>query len=445
MKLINVTQYIKKNNSRFNTLKSILPFIILFIAIAIVHIKFQVMNDDENHYINVPLDSSYWNYIVTRYNGWSSRVLVELLTVFLLKCPFIIFKVLDALVFTSIAISLSKIFNKKKIIALNYLICGLVFSFPFSVMASAGWTATTVGYLWTFAAGLACFVPISNMLNGEKINNKLIPLYMLLFIFATDSEQFLLIAILLIICLMFYKKIIKKEKLNYYIYILFAISAIKAIFILLCPGNEARKISEIERFFPNYNELGIFNKVPIGINYTVRSLYKHPVVIYLTYSSLGLLTYLKKEIKYKIIATLFFMITMIFIIGINFLTVIKKIKSPFEIADANILITLFSIMLLTAFLILIYINRKKLKIYSIITLLAGIISQLAIAFTPTIYASGSRTASFLYFSLIIICIDICNNFINKRKYLNTVGANIILMDLINFILLLNVEKFIVRY
>ena len=433
--------------NKFSSLKKAIPFVILFLAILVIHIKFEIMNDDLNHYVNVSLDSTYWNYIVTRYNGWSSRILVELLTVFLLKCPFIVYKILDSFVFTTVAISLSKIFNKQKNDFLNYLICGLVFAFPFSIMASAGWTATTVGYLWTFATGLICFIPISNMLYDKEktISKKFIPLYLLLFIFATDSEQFLLIAGFLITLLIFYKRIIKKEKINSYVYALFILSVIKGIFILLCPGNEARKLSEIKTYFPTFNELSIFNKFSMGINFTIRSLYKHPIVIYLVVSSLCLLTYFKKVKKYKIISTLMSIFILIFVAVINLLTIVKKVESPFEIVNANILITLFSVMLLTMFFILIYINKASLKIWTIITLLAGIISQLAISFTPTIYASGSRTASFLYFSLIILAIDIASNFINKRKYLGIFGINIILMDLANFVLLLNIEKFIVKY
>lgn len=57
----------------------------------------------------------------------------------------------------------------------------------------------------------------------------------------------------------------KKIKINPWVWGYLAAAIASLVFILACPGNEARKQTEISAYFQEFPELTLWNKLDMGI------------------------------------------------------------------------------------------------------------------------------------------------------------------------------------
>ena len=213
--------------------------------------------------------------------------------------------------------------------------------------------------------------------------------------------------------------------------------------ILISPGNAKRMIVETARYYAEYVNFGIIEKLYLGTIPTIGILLKDKVlftVFYIILSASALLKTKNKYIKYILYFNILLILFLVFfktlidiasiptylkigllhnpIIVSAFSTVDSITKSmpvindtirlltyqglPNDVTAPTVLAVLISIYLILSGCWMIFKIFGKEQLFPLILFIVGFISRLAVGFSPTIFASGSRTAFFFYITIIAV-------------------------------------------
>ncbi|MBO6273997.1 MAG: hypothetical protein J6M91_00370, partial [Methanobrevibacter sp.] len=173
-----LTQFIKDN-------LTIIGFFILMLAL---HIIMTFIGDDIG-YANVLSNQSLTDFISFRYHEWSSRLIIDCITVILAKENYIVWKILDIILYTLGVYLVIKFINKDNNKYVALIGVSLFLMYPFFDMAGAGWIATTLNYLWCFVFAMISFIPLINEINGKKTNIFIYIISILSLFYAVNQEQ----------------------------------------------------------------------------------------------------------------------------------------------------------------------------------------------------------------------------------------------------------------
>jgi hypothetical protein len=290
--MINMNNSIKKIN-----FYNYLPFITLFFLILFIH--FIVPNIGDDVYFTTALnDTNLIAFIINRYYIWSSRVIIDsFFAIFNGIFPRIIWQLVDTTMYTLIAILLSKLFNKKANIKFNWILVGLILLYPFGDLESAGFVTTTIAYIWPMTCMLYSFYIIDKIINNRTLMWYNYFLAVITTIICCNMEQscavFFGFAILSILYLI--KNKIFNIKKHYFICILLALCSLELIFILTCPGNSVRALSEINTWFPAYASYNFIDKIYLGIVPTASIILYQKVILFLFSLLLMIYTFINNK------------------------------------------------------------------------------------------------------------------------------------------------------
>ena len=421
------------------------PFLILFITMFIVCLTLKI-NWGDDVWFKEKAGEDLLNYISSRYNTWTSRILIESVMLILLQLPKFIWCLLTSFMITLLSYCISYMFTKNQY-KMNWLIILIVCIYPLNEMNSAGWYATSLNYLYPLALGLFAMLPIKNAILNKKEKIYMYPLYILSLIYACNQEQ--MAAIIFCFYLIFGIYLFINKKLNKFILIQFVLSILSMIFILTCPGNAERSLLEINTWYPEYMNFGTISKIYLGVVSTILTSIFNLKMSLLVLSILIPIVIFKK-CKNSIMKIISFVPLMLICINNIFYDFVSKIypginniindMKIFTIGVKNIEFNLVSLMSLLVSILFIstllisvyFIFKKQEKKYvALLVILAGLFSRFIIGFSSTIYASGMRTFLFLDISVIILIIMILDEFkIFKFKNINYLYGFCLLLALL---------------
>lgn len=432
----------------------ILPFLVLFIAMIILHRFISMTPGDDTWFAQASANYSFPDYIKLRYAGWTGRISSETVLYYIFKDNAMFWKIINPIFIILFAYSMSRMVTEKKLLeknkrrSINWFIClGLLYLSKEVLWESIFWITGSIVYLWGGAAGMFAMLPFKDAVVREYKNAPQNIFYLIFAIYAAlDQEQIALVIIVFSIIInvqlyVKYKKIYKFLILETFVMIIcFLIS-------YFAPGNFVRIHSEINSWLPNYPFYGKLELGFIGMQWLLDGLVNHSRLILLM-----LITTLGGAVfsKYKGIRYGYF--TLIPFIGSSLLVLAVIFKIPDYITNKihflqtynnlfiglqNLLFNfngdykLFSILtikfiiwsiiffLIPFYLIMLY-NFTIKGFYSILIYLAGICSAAIMIFSPTIYASGYRTVfvmNILLFLLFILIIKNINELLKNRYIL----------------------------
>ncbi len=426
-----------------------LPVVVYVILIAFMHINMQIIYDDI-HFSNALNECGIMEWLFKRYNRWSSRFIIEGIMVTVLKYfGMNVWKVLNIAVFLILPFVVNKLLNSKNDIKIKWIIYISIFLIPATCCGETGWVATSTNYLWPLTFGLMLCIPIKNNFEGKIIRKKESIIYLLGLIIAINQEQVAgVLAIIYFFTLCY--NIIKKKK-NNFIIIATIIILINIIFISICPGNSARKISEIKNWFPTYETFNIIEKIELAVFSTIKYITVQGRFVFLVFS--GIILYAvfitNKSKIFRAIAILQFIgcLPLNVINGlipqqfnilketIYILNIDSAIINTFSSSNLQLhMVILYYILMLVCIVISIYAifkNTKDTKI--ILSILAiGIVSKLVMAMSPTMFASAERVTIFLYMAFIIITIYILNYLKENNKKINIAYYSLAVIAMISY-------------
>lgn len=240
--------------------KAYLPFACLFIVMMVIHMKYNLGGDD----VYFGAQALTPDFFIERYMTRSSRMLTEGILVAVLHMPAMVWRVLDVAVVCSICYTITYLFVPKiyKIFG-SWCIFVLFLLYPFKDLSSAGWGATTINYLWPMLFSLLACVPLKKMWNGEHISWKEKIFYLCMMVLAEDLELFWLMIVMVYGAGYF---ILNNKKRYYSLWVTQIIITIASLIkIITCPGNKARYMDEVGYWFPDYENLTIFDKINLGL------------------------------------------------------------------------------------------------------------------------------------------------------------------------------------
>ena len=346
-----------------------------------------------NNYTGNPLSFAYM-----RYMQWSSRFLIEMVLVVIVSLPLILWKVLDTLMIVLLFYSGNKLLNVKDRKILIFEIF-LIMILPWKVFGETGWIATTLNYTWPITLGFYGF----SILLEEKTNFLKQIISFICIIFACNQEQMCCVMLAFIIICFCIRTFQKKN--NKVFLIPFIICILMGVLHIICPGNSMRQISEMQTWYPAYQNFDVLDKISIGIISTVTAILFDFRIIYIAFIGM-LILYIKylplnKKLSYII---QFILVCFIFINIYPFdstqLMFYSKAQESIVITFMNFVLPVLLFSLLISIVIYLILKTKNKYNYMFVLLfLSGICSRLILGFSPTVYASGKRTVIYFY----IVC------------------------------------------
>lgn len=362
-------------------------------------------------------NSDMMSYVTDRYHTWTSRLIIEPFLIIIVHMQNL-WRLLDTAIMLLIAVSISKLIpttNKRKT---NWIITCLMFMYPYGHMATAGWITTTMNYSWPLAFGLFSMLPIKKIIFKEKIKWYEYIFYTASILFALNQEQ--MCVIILAVYSVFTIYFILKKKPVLYMILQSIIGISSLIFILTSPGNYVRKLREVTKWFPEYPNISFIRKIEMGYSSSLFQFIMKPNITFTVFSGLLLLCVIitNKNRLFRWISAIPFISSLAFglfssVLAETFpiITYVQKSMTKFGtgikimtirswIPDIIITLVLVSII----FSLYIIFKNKKYSILTIFIVLLGLGSRMIMAFSPTIWASSSRTFIFMYFAFIICSI-----------------------------------------
>lgn len=409
-----------------------LAIFFLFLLELIATIFITPNKFDDQYFIEQVTNKSILSFVLPRYSWWTSRIFIEFVLCFVLKTSKYLWILIEAGMVALAGYSISKIFVKDSKNENNVMLLFMILLYPLNVMASAGWAATTVNYMWPAATCLFALIPIKKIWNKEKIKPFEYILYTLALLFAGNQEQTCAILVGTYILFTIFM-IIRDKKIHPYMIIQTVIIIASFIFILTCPGNYARNTEEISRHFKDLDTLNVLDKISLGLTSTIALLTAKGNIIYTMLTFLIVINIFSnyKEKSYRIVALIPFISAIILKYTMYITNLMFPYLGSFQelLEEEQVMLTaincnnlLYTLPLIFAFVNFICIVLSLLVIFknlkdnmAVLIFLVGLASRLIIGFSPTIWVSGERTMIFFEFAMIIVSILIWQELVKKSE------------------------------
>lgn len=406
-------------------------FLILLLAHALIRADF----GDDLAYQNILDNQSMFDFLRERYYTWSSRVLIEAVMLLFVTGNVWLWKIADSLMIMLLLWIISELFGgesaQDKMRAQILLFC-LIWIVPFFSLSSAGWITTTINYLWPLTLGLVAMLPLKHRTCGEQIPVWEYGVCPLCALYGANMEQ--MGAILLGSYIVFGGYLFRKrKKLEPFYFVQLLLIAASLAFILTAPGNACRTEAEIQRFFPEFAELSAGQKLWMGFLDTTQYYLAvgdgqksyvfglFALVLWLA----ALLAFGNRKEKRGIPGILMSLVPVLFYWGIgqagNLLLntgLLTRGRNGIGVLAQNrqipgmsffpgglvIFQTVCYLLVLAAVAgtILYVWGVSGEAMLELLILAAGFLSRLVVGFSPTIYASGDRTALFCTAAILIV-------------------------------------------
>ncbi|EHJ53235.1 hypothetical protein [Streptococcus macacae] len=398
-------KYFIKNNYRLLLLYLLISTI--FTLELIVYI-----NDagDQTIFANELKKHGFFEFAIYRYQTWSSRLLIESVTMFMSGHHYIIFDI-SLLGFTFFFLYALKqiIFPEKNHLYLKYSLPIIFITvFPGVLFTSAGLIPTVTNYLFPMFA-----LVIGWYLLNQK-NKFSVLLAFIAIIFAFMQEQFTVLGFIIIGFLLI-SEFIRNKKINAKYLGAFIVSILGLVSAALAPGSDIRLSREIATWYPGFNKLPLITKLLKGYLETNRVLFTTAefnifLVLLLT---IIILSIIKRRFFSAFMISSILYTLVINKLGIsNWFTAVQKIIASqnartnqlyFNIKENLYPLIIYTALLLIIATVIFCLFEEKVKgITAVVILFAGYASRMLVSLSPTIYASQLRTYIPLLFAIFVV-------------------------------------------
>lgn len=396
----------------------------LYIAgILFMHIFINTNLDDDIITREITGSHTLLSWVTFRYENWSARFLHEGIAYYLVWHP-IIWRILNSAIMIAIPQLLKYLTGIKGLYScFCYL---LIMWIPVSALMNAGWMCTTITYLWTAFWGLCSFSLAKYYVDNKGHYFRLLPLLFIISLIFACNHELMAALIFVVICYCIIRHRVNCRHLSVLFIVGLLLDIIQIIFIITAPGNANRILLETQEQFPDFAELSFFKKTGLGIMRAFEfNIINHSFLFFILTAllALGALIY-GKSLLGRLFSTVPFITELYFI----FISTAKRYKQP----ATNIFSTRYLIYIIIAIICLcamctaIYeifsydstkgIRNFSLPLFLITLLITGIGTVAVMGFSPTIYASGNRTATFMFFTWIYLILLIGKRILSHPRF-----------------------------
>ncbi len=407
----------QENNEYRKTRKPILwlPYLLVIVVFALYTLRVDVwFGDNYFRMMNWKGQSLLQFVFLDRYQTFSGRWLLDLFLCLIGDHDWI-WRVLNIVFSAVIVFSLDHLLSLKTLWEKTTLSV-LLLLYPYESMAGAGWMSTTAVYWWVLAALLVSFIPMKWSLEGKKPAVWQWIVFLAATCYACNQEQaailFLVVSAAAIVTrrLQEGKWIVTRFQV---VQLLVAVAMLLSV--ILGPANGLRQEQEIAAHFANFGSFTLFEKLYLGVTHTFDMFFALPGMLMFPLSVILLFAAWRKRGKADgpvLLATVPLLYTILYsYLILLFPQLVQWFYSHYnaESFDFTNMTTWFPVF----FTILWVVSMLKtlwdagdhgLQDFCLpaAVFLGGGMTTVAMGFSPTVYASGTRTDLFLWFALIYL-------------------------------------------
>ena len=394
---------------------------LLFVGIILAyHLLFREYTGDAVEYFSHRFDNNtLLEALKIRYEGWTSRLLLESLEIyFSTNMKMLSWSIANMFMYCILAASLMELTDHKA----DSLVASLLLVYPVLEMGSAGWLSTFIVYLWPLATGCFAAVSLKMMAEEKKIRGWRVIVTLICVVFSTNSEQFAVVyfcVLFLFAVYMFNCKRFSPKTLSFFL-VQLALCLGNIIFALTCPGNAKRQIAEISTWMKDFPALSVVDKFVLGVNSTFSAMTDRNLLFFVFLTTIVGLVFLSKKKNLYVPAS--------FLMGVLCLRTVGKSLAAVYFPELNALFdhvsgemridsityttpssyfpfVIYILLIMAVVYILLNLSEKaEASLLMAFMFCVGILSRLIMGFSPTLYASGSRT--FLFFDGVLIYLTV---------------------------------------
>ena len=250
----------------------LIPFLFLAAAYAWRQSSFPAYTGDDVAFFAYALnEGSLWQFIVRRFQTWTSRVLWELITVLILQGPAGVFlwrvgSVLCVVFLAWFTFQMASRVGKANRFLLACASCVAIYYVPWSVLQQTGTVCSSMLYQWAPAACALAALPL--VFQKRRLRWWQLAACVLACIWGANMEQLCVLMLFLLGGYTVYAAKTKCGRLRYAVLCVGLCAAELAVH-LLCSGNGARAAKEVGTWFGDYGMLSIPQKLEIAFSGTM--------------------------------------------------------------------------------------------------------------------------------------------------------------------------------
>lgn len=238
-----------------------------YVLILIVyHLLIDQYFSDDEWFAGILANSgqSLLEYIAYRYRYWSSRLIIEGITPFF-TMHVTLWKGFNISIYLLMAYALYRVSHGVSLLAVIVLLA----IYPLESLSSAGLITSHLFYFWPLAFQLYSLVALDKIVNGQPVKTWEAVLSFGAAIVGTNMEQHCMVQFAFLLCYttMYFVKCRRKS-----LWILcghWIIAVFSLAFILMTPGNAARKASEVVTWMPYFYEKTLLDQFINGLESTM--------------------------------------------------------------------------------------------------------------------------------------------------------------------------------
>ena len=351
-----------------------------------------------------------FSWIVQFYMNWSGRVVLTFLDAVLLNLPVMIWRILNASVFSLMLLMITKITEAKW---MRYALLVMIFCIPTVTLSSSSlWITGSLNYLWPAGFMMVVLYYLKLVFKGKEINLEIFCFAFVSMLFACGMEQTALIVVVMTGITLIYEKLTygSNDKKNVAL-LLFAF--MNTIFLFSAPGNYVRSASELLQWNPSFDMLSILDKCFYGLFASVRFLMQD---MSRTITVLSLLLFLIKPLSIlSVLPVAYFFLLRDYYSELTQTYLLIQEYNPLYQTESFMWIPfliafLVFVMIVANIISLMESEHEKLWIFLI--MFAGVCSTTILGFSPTLTGSGER----IYFVMSVFIFYAIIEVLSKSKY-----------------------------
>jgi len=391
-------------------------YIGLFLIALVIHARMPFAGDDPL-YAQALADQTWAEFCYQQYSTWSSRLIIETLTIWMCRLPTFIWAIMDSLIIVAITCLTVLLSGNETDASAVPVACGLWCLYPMHDMGTAGFITTTTFYLWPLAAMLTVLWLLRGILLEEKWGFFRIAGCILVTAYAANLEQN---AVFLggMIAFVIFRTLVRKRHVAPILWVEAGLILMDIVYIITCPGNASRIAKDTAMYLPEFAGFSVLRKLDIGISSAFYHFTVQPDFIYLCFALvLCLVLYqLFQDNCKRICGAIPLVISLAFVCIPDtpsyyhfrlfyFIRESMTQAGTLFLSQAKTLAPYAMYCLIAGLLSLglLWFGKQfgAQAYYAFAFIVSGLVSRVVLGFSPTVWASEGRTFLFMYYGFIV--------------------------------------------
>lgn len=387
----------------------------------------RVTGDDTNFAIWISQSSSPAQWVWKRYLNWSGRVFSESAAAVFIPLDQMWWRIMNTLMVALLVYSMISLVSEKiTVVSILMGYAGLWLIAPSILLDSIYWVAGSFAYLWPTALAFFSGTMLIRIYRGHSVSCW--GWYILSALLASLGVEQIGLCLCAFGILTVLSIWLRNRNISIQACLLTVVSMMGVIIEVISPGSHRRTVSETKNWYPEFETLPIYSKIMRGIvwqfSYTVNYLLLLFVILTFgllavtmhgRYSSIKGISDLtidenSKSLPFSLIECIICLISAMFVIVMSSEIIqIRDILMNFPTFGKTTFVrwllplAFWTVIFIGLAVIVIWYSHSPMMIAFIF--LAAIASSAVMYFSPTIYASGSRSM-FISSLLIVVLIHI---------------------------------------